>query len=473
MAFVIGVWRLGAPSLWRDEVSTIVAARRPWESLFGMLSEVDAVHGLYFVVMKLWTSVVGTGSIDVRLPSAVAVAATAVLVVLIGSLLADDHGRSVGVFAGLALAVLPRTTWLAVEARSYAIAMFLVTLTAYLLLRALRSTGRLPWVWYGIAAVVSVVMFLHSAVVLLAVGIGILALRPGRQALIRFAVATTAAVLAVVPFVAMFINQRAMVSWLQPATWSDAAAALVQVPFDTVTAAAALGWGLALLGLVQLVRGGATADDPDRGRGTAVLVGLWAVLPTVLLVGVSLAGLSVYTPRYLAGTVPGVALAIGFGLAALRPRLAAVVLVVVLALVAAPNWQAQRADGAKGPWRQMAAELRSSVAPGDGVLYVTYSPTAGTSRIIPYAYPTAIPPGTVDLTIDEPVARTRHLWETSLPLAETTGRLAGVDRVWVVGATDRNPRTLTDLATLEAEGFAPVDTRAFSSGFEITQYERA
>src|ERR1700712_4650891 len=57
------------PSLWYDEAATVSAATRPLSQLFTMLQHVDAVHGLYYLVMHFWFDAVGYSPFTLRLPS--------------------------------------------------------------------------------------------------------------------------------------------------------------------------------------------------------------------------------------------------------------------------------------------------------------------------------------------------------------------------------------------------------------------
>src|SRR6059058_2447370 len=57
------------PSLWGDEAATLMSARRPVGSLLSMLTHVDAVHGLYYLMMHAWTAVFGISAFALRFPS--------------------------------------------------------------------------------------------------------------------------------------------------------------------------------------------------------------------------------------------------------------------------------------------------------------------------------------------------------------------------------------------------------------------
>ena len=55
------------PSLWGDEAATLLSAKRPVGSLLGMLTHVDAVHGLYYLVIHGWIRLAGESPFALRL----------------------------------------------------------------------------------------------------------------------------------------------------------------------------------------------------------------------------------------------------------------------------------------------------------------------------------------------------------------------------------------------------------------------
>ena len=102
--------------------------------------------------------------ISARAPSALAVGIGDGSV---GSAGADVRGTRLGVIVGVTFMVLPRVTWAATEARSYAMVLALSTVTMLVLVCSLRTSKRACWILYGVLAAVSVALFLYSAVLLL------------------------------------------------------------------------------------------------------------------------------------------------------------------------------------------------------------------------------------------------------------------------------------------------------------------
>src|SRR6195256_4141324 len=109
------------PSFWYDEAATISAAySRSLGQLWQMLSNVDAVHGLYYLLMHGWFQIFGPTEFWSRAPSGLAVGGAAAGVVVLGN---QFSPRTVAVASGVICAVLPRSTWAGVEARPYAVSM--------------------------------------------------------------------------------------------------------------------------------------------------------------------------------------------------------------------------------------------------------------------------------------------------------------------------------------------------------------
>ena len=105
---------------------------RSLPALGRLLGHVDAVHGLYYLMIWPLVRVAGTGEVATRLPSAVAMAATAAGVGAIARRLAS---RRAALYAGLVFALLPTVSLQGHDARPYALVTATATAASYLLLR--------------------------------------------------------------------------------------------------------------------------------------------------------------------------------------------------------------------------------------------------------------------------------------------------------------------------------------------------
>ena len=85
-----------------------------------MVGNIDAVHGLYYLLMHGWFAVFPATEFASRLSSALAAGVAAAGVVVLGRQMSS---RAVAVTAGVVFAILPRVTWAGMETRSYALSM--------------------------------------------------------------------------------------------------------------------------------------------------------------------------------------------------------------------------------------------------------------------------------------------------------------------------------------------------------------
>jgi hypothetical protein len=117
LAFWLRLHRLGADSLWTDEIASIGFARLPWTTLFGPIAALEPTPPTYYVLLKAWIALIPVGEFTLRLPSAIAGAAAVPLVFLFAH---RAFGWQAGLLAGLLLALAPMQVALAQNARVYA-----------------------------------------------------------------------------------------------------------------------------------------------------------------------------------------------------------------------------------------------------------------------------------------------------------------------------------------------------------------
>ncbi|MFD7833807.1 hypothetical protein [Streptomyces sp. NPDC059761] len=360
----LGLWGLSRQnSVWRDEAATWQVAGRSAGEIVDMLGNVDAVHGLYYLLMHGLFELFGAGTTTLRLPSVLAVAAAAACVALIGRRLA---GFWAGLGGGLALGLLPAVQFYLQEGRPYALVAAgagLSTLLLVSLLSAPPGPGRRAWPrWTAYAVTVLVCALLNwlSLLVLPAHAATLWWVRAGRGVWLRWAAYGACAVAGALPLVLFSRSQSDQVSWIPPLTW------------HMMIGPAIL---LALGGVCAL------ADRPRAGRLSATAVGLpLLALPQLGLIGISLVQ-PLFLDRYVLFSMVGLALLIGAGLGAAvraaRPRfpraadllVPGVVGISVLALL--PVELGKRAPASRvDDVLAVAGEVARLGRPGDAVLFV-------------------------------------------------------------------------------------------------------
>lgn len=473
VATIVGGALLWVPSVWYDEAATVVAATRSWSELWRTVQTVDIVHLAWYALMHVWFDLVGYSPTTLRLPSAVLTGVAAGLTVVLGRRLVD---RRTGIVAGLLLAVLPRTTLVATEGRSFALSTMLAVILTLVLLGALdrtlrrvptRTSGRVRalapwWAGYALLAVASTWSFLYLALLLAAHAVTVLlvVLREGRsrdslEALACFVGTGVVAAAATLPVALASERQSGQVSWIDAPSLATVRQFFVTQWSIGNEPFAWLMWAAAIAGVVVAVRTG------RRGRlGGLLRTTLpWLLVPTLTLLALSLVLDPLWSPRYQTFSAPALALLMAVGVTALPWRAAVAGVVVVAAALSAPTWVEQRQPTAKdvSAWDQVAdivAAERATEPEGtrEGIVYgpVRRHPSA-TSRIIEYTYPDAFR-GLDDLTLETPAAETGGLWEEQYDLEEVLDRVDDLDSVWLVTSDrqDWRPR-VTEL--LASKGF--------------------
>src|SRR6478735_4178670 len=156
----------GRPSFWYDEAATISASySRSLGQLWRLLGNVDAVHGVYYLLMHGWFQIFPPTEFWSRAPSGLAVGGAAAGVVVLGK---QFSSRTVALSAGILCAVLPRATWAGIEARPYALTMLAAAWSTVLLVHAVRRNNDWIWLCYAVAMAASILLDVYLALMFLA-----------------------------------------------------------------------------------------------------------------------------------------------------------------------------------------------------------------------------------------------------------------------------------------------------------------
>ncbi|WP_428934698.1 glycosyltransferase family 39 protein [Streptomyces sp. ACT015] len=441
---VIGAWDLGRGGMWRDEGVTFQVARRSVPQIWRLLHGVDAVHGLYYLLMHAVLAL-RADEIALRLPSVCGATAAAALVGALGTRLA---GAWAGCGAGLLYAVTPMVGYYAQEGRSYALVSAGVLAATLLLARAVDGQGA----WRAYAVVLGATCLLHelAALAVCAHALTLACARVRREVWRRWSCAVGAAGAVTLPLALVSRAQSGQVAWLRTPGWASAGRLLsASVPVPT----GVLFWGCVALALLGVCAGPRTL--------TRVALPL-ALAPPALLITVSRLR-PLYDDRYVLYALAGMPLLTAGGCAALltaarraarrratgaptRPRdpghagarsralvlPGAVALVLGLALVAVvgvalPPHRADRADARRpDDLGALSGAAARQVRQGEPVLFL---PAIG--RRAALAYPAGFAAAR-DVALREPAALSGTLYGREVDAVELRRRLAGAHRLWVV-----------------------------------------
>jgi mannosyltransferase len=455
---IVGGYKMGAPSLWRDEAATISGSQRGVSAIFAMMGHQDAVHAPYYVLMHPVIAIGGTSATVLRLPSLVAMVLAAGLTGALGRRLADASrmpGPSVvGLLAGLAFVAVPLTTRYAQEARPYALTTLFAVAASYAFVRALESPRWRWWAAYTAALLLAGLFNLFAMLLVVAHGVSLIWLarvnpavsgQEGRRAGVTTAVgwrwlaASAVAVVLLGPVIVLSAGQSSQLNWVKRPS-AGTLAALVR-DFAGATALIPVISLLALVGCAAGL-GAAGARRPDL---TAIALP-WLVAPPVLLIAVSFVH-PYYVERYVLFCLPALAMLVAAGLVwlvrltrralagrGLRPRLAdllaaapsAVLVVITVAVLIGPQREITQVSSRPDDLKAVAAVVARHERPGDAVLYLPRDADA-----VGQAYPAPFR-HLRDIGLGKSPLASGTLRGTAAPPQIVATRLGHVRRLWTV-----------------------------------------
>ena len=405
---VLGVWGLARDSsMGNDEVATRWAALLSLRNLAHLLNTVDAVHGLYYLIMHGWV-VVGSSPAVLRIPSVIAMVAAVAMTAILARRLTGSGWAAL--FAGLVMALTPVISYYAQTARSYAFVVACVLASTLALLHALDAEAagapgrQLARRWAAYGALITLGGYLNelSLLVLAAHAATVLLARYGRRALRHWVTAAAVGAALCLPLVIVSVREHAAVAWIaRPGL--TALRILFQDYFGATPVAAVLLLLCAVAAVLppagwwrQRRAGASSGAAAATGHGAGTEVPWWRtggvslpsvaapllVLPAALLIAESLVTHPLYVDRYVLYGEAGAALLAGAGMvrigrwlagAAGRPSffwaLGAIVCACALVFQLGPQHRVRtpqsRAYDFGSPSRYVAAHAR----PGDGVLF--------------------------------------------------------------------------------------------------------
>ncbi|MEE4493744.1 glycosyltransferase family 39 protein [Streptomyces sp. BE230] len=413
---------------------TIGLANRDLPDLWQTLGRIDAVHGLYYLLMHGLFGIFGTDVVVLRLPSVLAAAAAAAGVTMIGLRLS---GARAGLCAGLVFVVLPGVQRYAQEGRSYALVCALVVWASYALVRAVERDRR--GIWAAYAGLLLAACLLHEFAVLALAAHALLVPREMRRTFVEAAVCV---VVGLTPLVLVSMRQSSQVGWLD-ATKPDEYAHFSLMAGVALAAAAIAGTG----------RRTRTACE---GRPVVLGLGLF-LAPTGLLMLLSLAK-PLYLDRYVLYGSAGLALLIGAAFDRVlrrgrRIRAGAVVAAVAACAALVPTALDLRTPASRSDdMTALAAVLRETVRPDDGVVYLSVK-----RRAWELADPG--PARGVDLARARGPLTSHSLYGTEVAPGELRARILARHRIVVVASPSG--------VTVEDSAVARVKRDALAGHFDV------
>jgi mannosyltransferase len=490
LAVLISAGWAGKPSLWYDEGATISAsASRTLPELWKLLGHIDAVHGLYYLLMHGWFAIFPPTEFWSRFPSCLAIGGAAAGVVVFtkqfplqGSTL-QGSTRLTALCAGVVFAILPRVTWAGTEARSSALSVVASVWLTVLFVAAVRRNRARLWVGFTLVSMLSILVSVYLVLLMPIYAVLLVFLAPkgsgkGKSVVISWAISTAVALGAMTPFLLFAHGQVFQVGWIAGLNRNLLLDVVHRQYFDHSVPFAILAGIVVIAAVVATIvarRAGAPGPGGDTRRLLAVCAA-WIVVPNTIVLIYSAAIEPMYYPRYLILTAPAAAvvLAVCIVTVARKPWLIAG-LTALFAVAATPNYLfTQRWPYAKEGWdySQVADVISAHAAPGDCLVVDNTVPwRPGPIRALVATRPDAYR-SLIDVERGYYGPKAGALWDGHVAAWLTTAKINKCTTVWTVTDRDKSlpdHQTGQSLSPGKAFGRAPAYQFPSYLGFRIVE----
>jgi len=459
-AFALRTQGLTRFGLWRDDVDAVYFAVRPLAETLAMFVNPAQNGPLYFIGLRPWFSLAGTGEFALRYPSVWGGVLSVALIWSVARLLLPTSRHAWGsapLWAALLLAVNPYQLWYSQEGKMYALIVALSLLSVRLWLAGMARGGWRTWAAYVV--VTSLGFYTHLFMILhipLHLVWALLAWKrsPGRRG---YPLALAGLTL---PYLPMLVWQWDFV------VRADYTTGFSFIPLGQMIRTLilvhnrgflAFPWGWMLPGLALAVAGlllGASRLETARrhkeageiltllgGRRTLALAAIWPLLPVLTIYAISLIK-PVFVDRYVIWIAPALFLLMALGMQSLGEAGWLKRTGIGLGLMVGAIWLGMGWQQSHTPLR---ADLRGAVAlvesrrqPGD--LLILQAP----HMVYSYAYYTGdFGPDPFQNQAERLAPWAEGLWTNngfSLAVAELEvdrtmqAMTAGHDRVWLLSS---------------------------------------
>lgn len=371
LAFWVRVQNLTYHSIWFDEAVSIRWAQSSVARILDVSMHLveDRLPPLYYLLLKGWVSLAGLTEFSVRFPSVVLGVLLVAAVYAIGRRV---FGVRTALLAAALVAVNPFLVWYSQEARMYALAALLGTLTVLAFHRAVTVGGARHWAAMGIFAAAGLYTHLYSGFLLPALALWLL-LNPSalKKHWLAFGGTMGAVSVAFVP--------------LALATWRFSGES---TPGDPLHGIGGRAWGLlrafaiwradvppsiAQIVLIALAVAVILGSVVALRRRSGWLIILLLTMPFIIASGLMFRSeLAFFGERYFIVMVPWLLLLAAAGVTRvlwgenrwrkIATGVGALALVTLTAIPLPGQWSV---PAAKEAWRQSAAYLSAHTAPDD------------------------------------------------------------------------------------------------------------
>ena len=358
LAALLRIYSLTSKSLWMDEGFSIFMGQTSTANFIHFVRGSEMNMVLYYWLLRGWMHL-GNSELFIKLLSVIPSVATAPVIYFLGRRLFD---RRLALIASLLLALHPAHIAYAQEARGYALAVFLISLSSLFFLRTLEQPSGKNWATYAVLTILAIYSHMFAALVVLAHWTAYFAaarrtLRWSTVLKIVFALA-----LPLGPMMIFVVTRHSGVAkWIERPAWND-----VLELFHFLTLPKywmffyLLGWGVALWAALR-------ARSRNQDIWPYQFLFAWLLLPIFVALSISLYR-PVLVSRFLLICAPAAILVAAAGLSLLQ-RWARILMLAAMVLGSFNSALSYyRHPQLKEDWRGTSVYLLSQAEPEDNVI---------------------------------------------------------------------------------------------------------
>lgn len=406
LALGLRIFALDAKSVFADELASLRFARLDWSAFWRLLTGSEANMALHYVLLRFWLRINDTVWFA-RLFSVLAGAATVPVLFFLGRKL---FSREAAIFSCVLLSLNTFHILYSQAARGYALAVLLITLSAYYFIQSTEEPGWRTAVGYVVTSTAAFYAHFFAAFVLLAQFFALLLLKEPINVIKR-----QVRLMLLVAALGMPLMLFAAVHKTQPIFWLQHPSARDVHHLFAYFCGSGLKLGLSLLAIAlaarEAWRRSSSTVQQHESTWPFTFVALWLALPIVLSLIIS-HWKPVFSPRFLMVCLPAAVLLVGEGLSTVRRPLARygfAALLFASAITALPAYY--RRPGLED-WRGVTNHLVENVQSTDIILVGTYYRDA----------------------FELSFRRSNQIWPTQkvMPALPRGNSLRDVDNIWVV-----------------------------------------
>jgi mannosyltransferase len=360
------IYRIGAESLWVDEIISIRQAQVPFLETISAVA-MDVHVPFYYLVLNGWVHLFGISEFSTRLLSALFGTISVLLIYLVGK---ELFSEKVGLISALLLAIFPVGIFYSQEVRMYNLVVCLTLLSMWLLVRFIHSGKRRYLAANFAVSTALIYTHIYGFLVLFTQAV-FLIFSDRRRSLKRDWLISEAAAcmlfIAWVPTLIAQIKRSVQYAWLPIPTVKVVMGAVGEYLGGVIPASIFLALSIFFVMKYHKNLKAAIRLPWDE----QMLVALWATVPLLIVLLASYIITPLFHVRYLLFMMPACLLLYAALISKLKPAYSYILIFLIIAACVSAVYS-QAITTSKDDWRSVAIYLNNNVGRDDVVFLEPY-----------------------------------------------------------------------------------------------------